>query len=73
MINRETHDAKENCLILTCPHCGTMTNRTTLGLCWDFGDHCCRCFICGYRGYEHLTQPRTGVWLEMWLGTFSPE
>lgn len=42
-----------------CPHCGTGADGVTLGLVWDYYEHCWRCVICGYRGYEHLLRPKT--------------
>lgn len=42
-----------------CPHCGAGADGVTVGLFWDFGDHCWRCVTCGFRVYGHALQPRT--------------
>jgi len=42
-----------------CPHCGAGADGVTVGLFWDFGDHCWRCVTCGFRVYEHAARPRT--------------
>lgn len=44
---------------LACPHCGAGVDGNTLGLYWDFYEHCWRCIICGYRKYKHATQSKS--------------
>lgn len=58
MSKKNNYNTKENGHALACPHCGAGTDRVTVGLSWDFNDHCWRCVICGYRGYEHSIKPR---------------
>lgn len=42
---------KKNGHLLACPHCGAGAGDT-VGIYWDFYEHCWRCIICGYREYD---------------------
>ncbi len=42
-----------------CPHCGAGADGVTVGLYWDLDDHCWRCIICGYRGYEPILRQKS--------------
>jgi rubredoxin len=59
MRKRKRDNGKCNGQALTCPHCGAGADGVTLGLHWDFDEHCWRCIMCGYRGYEHVLRPRS--------------
>ena len=59
MKKRKNFKSKENGRASTCPHCGAGADGITLGLYWDFDEHCWRCVICGYRGYEDVLRPKS--------------
>jgi|GEM_PF-2603192 len=59
MRKRKRDNGKGNGQALTCPHCGAGVDGVTLGLHWDFDEHCWRCIMCGYRGYEHVLRTRS--------------
>jgi len=50
---------KENGRRPGCPHCGAGADAVTVGLYWNFEDHCWQCIICGYRGYERVQHRRS--------------
>ena len=33
----------------------------TVGLYWEFDEHCWQCIICGYQGYEQVSRSRNKV------------
>ena len=58
-MRRPTNDKwKENGYVLACPHCRTGADGVTVGLFWDFDDHCWLCIICSYREYEKILRQR---------------
>ncbi len=46
---------------LACPHCGAGEAENTVGLFWDFNEHCWHCVICGHRVYEQTLQPKSQI------------
>ena len=47
------NDAREeNEQTMRCPHCGTGSDGTTVGMYWSSKDFCWKCVICGYRKYR---------------------
>lgn len=60
MRNGKRNNARERNEELACPHCGAGSDGETLGLFWDFVEHCWRCIMCGYRGYE-CQRPKTNA------------
>ena len=61
-MSRTTNDRwKENGHALACPHCRAGLDGVTVGLYWDFYDHCWQCIICGYRAYEQVLRLRSEV------------
>jgi hypothetical protein len=58
-MNKKNGNRGENNHTPACLHCGAGGDEKTVGLYWDTDEHCWRCVICGYRGYEHTIRPRT--------------
>ena len=52
---------KEKRHALACPHCRAGMDEMTVGLFWDFQDHCWQCVICGYRVYEQVLRLRSAA------------
>jgi len=59
MRKRERVNGKGNGQAPACPHCGAGKDGVTLGLFWDFDEHCWRCIMCGYRGYERVLRVKS--------------
>jgi rubredoxin len=59
MRKRKGDNGKGNRKAPACPYCGAGADGTTLGLTWDYIDHCWHCVICGYRDYEQPRTPKT--------------
>lgn len=57
MMDKEYGKEKTN--PLACPHCGAGEDENTIGLFWDFNEHCWHCVICGHRTYENSPGRRT--------------
>lgn len=54
-------NGKEKTNPLACPHCGAGEDENTVGLFWDFNEHCWHCVICGHRVYEQTLQPKSQI------------